>query len=342
MKSSLIIPYHFEDIELLEKLLCSVRSQISFDFSKLETIIVANFSLQEKPEYEAALQSIKHKFNSLNIAVAEETIPGPSAARNKGIELANGEYILFADCDDVYASNNVFCQFMQDVTACPSVDYISYDFIETVSKPNSPQMQFITHHDSDIWSFAKIYKREFLNRYNIRFSEELKVYEDTHFCRLCKALANDPRHSKALPVYYWVNREGSTIRSGGERQRILNHEFMFLNLVAISRDKKRIEDMAIAPTDKLQALNKLEHEAVKWVIGSALDVLQLSILSNEPKALESVVPYITAIKEYAPHITSEWFYSFVQNEKLDLFMQGMEYKDALKNIECIHDLIFNQ
>ena len=338
MKFSLVIPYHLEDTRLLHRLLCSVQSQICFNFAELETIVVANFSFDKERRSADSLCALPFSFVDLNITLVEETKPGPSAARNKGLDIAKGEYILFADCDDVYARNDVFCQFMADVTCEPHVEYISYDFTETVDYPSEHQVPFVPHNNTDLWSFAKIYKREFLEAYNIRFCEDLKVYEDTHFCKLCKALANETPHSTSPPVYYWVNRVGSTIRSGGERQQILNHMYMVKNLIAIYNDVERIKTGYATDEAKLE---QLKQDAIKWVVGSALDVWQLAKLSDNMDAYNEVDSYTSYIIPYVgDSISPQWYYDFVKREKPNLFMNDLEYHDVLDGIEIVKDLIF--
>jgi glycosyltransferase involved in cell wall biosynthesis len=89
-KVSVIIPC-YNQVEFLEEAIASVKNQTFKDY---EIIIVNDGSTEHN-----AIDLI-NDFASFNIFIIHEINKGVSAARNKGIELAQGEFILPLDADD--------------------------------------------------------------------------------------------------------------------------------------------------------------------------------------------------------------------------------------------------
>ena len=90
---SIIIPCYNQGAYLQEAI-DSVKLQTYTDW---EIIIVDDGSNDE-----GTLQELKY-FKEIGIIVIETQNKGVSAARNKGIEVANGEFILPLDADDKIA-----------------------------------------------------------------------------------------------------------------------------------------------------------------------------------------------------------------------------------------------
>ncbi|MBS9525598.1 glycosyltransferase family 2 protein [Litoribacter alkaliphilus] len=93
---SVIIPT-FRDDERLNKCLQSLYSQ-SLEKSKFEVIVVNNYPSDE----------VKVQVEGLNLIVTSEEKQGSYAARNKGIEEANGEILAFTDSDCLPDRNWLF------------------------------------------------------------------------------------------------------------------------------------------------------------------------------------------------------------------------------------------
>lgn len=92
MKVSVIIPVYNSEKYLCE-CLDSILSQDSNDF---EIICIDDGSSDTSLDI---LESYKNRFNNMKIVVQSHL--GLSAARNKGINCSNGEYIYFVDSDDI-------------------------------------------------------------------------------------------------------------------------------------------------------------------------------------------------------------------------------------------------
>lgn len=92
MKVSIIIPcYNVQDY--IEECLFSCFNQT---YKNIEVICVNN---QSNDLTYDILQRIKKKF--INLIICEENKIGASAARNKGLKIASGEWIQFLDADDL-------------------------------------------------------------------------------------------------------------------------------------------------------------------------------------------------------------------------------------------------
>ena len=94
MRVSVIVPL-FNKAPYIERALSSVAAQTYRDF---ELIVVDDGSTDEGPR-------IVEAFNDLPIHLIRQENAGPGAARNRGLELAQGELVAFLDADDEWLPN---------------------------------------------------------------------------------------------------------------------------------------------------------------------------------------------------------------------------------------------
>lgn len=124
MKFSIIIPV-YNSAPFLEKCLDSLLNQ---EYKDYEIIVIDDGSTDGS--YSIGL-SYQQKYH--NIHVLHQNNSGPSAARNKGLSMAQGEYILFVDSDDS-VSEDYFLNLDLAVKTRPDVIFFgSYHLNENVN-----------------------------------------------------------------------------------------------------------------------------------------------------------------------------------------------------------------
>ena len=104
------------------------------------------------------------------------------------------------------------------------------------------------HHESDlVWMFGKMYKRSFIDRYNIRFHETSRANEDNGFNTLIRLCCSDQEQINFIPahVYYWHENLNSITRANdcqysyGGSIRDSFYGFVENMIYAIKEAKKR-------------------------------------------------------------------------------------------------------
>lgn len=99
---SIIIPVYNTPKEYLVKCLESVVNQ---DYSNYEVVCVNDSSTDGSRDI---LNEFARNHSVLKILSQENK--GISATRNRGIQEAKGDYVLFVDCDDYYLRNTVLSE----------------------------------------------------------------------------------------------------------------------------------------------------------------------------------------------------------------------------------------
>ena len=127
MKYSIVVPVHNAEPYLRQ----CVESVLSQDVNDLELVLVDDGSEDLSGEI-----CDEYAIKDRRVAVIHQNCQGVSVARNKGIEIASGEYIVFLDADDYWISDNVLSCIDIDGGNADIVKF-NYAFVYDYSMKNS-------------------------------------------------------------------------------------------------------------------------------------------------------------------------------------------------------------
>lgn len=211
IKLSVIIPvYNLE--KYIERCLDSLTSQID---DEMEIIVVDDGSTDD------SLNICKKYKKSRNIMVFSQENQGVSAARNKGLELASGQYVIFIDGDDWIQKSSL--QKVMKIIDGQSPDVIVLGF--SVDYENGEVINFFDGSNRILtdkgeileallnpWSVCgKVYKREILN--HIQF-DNCKIAEDLLFnCRVYETKKINSCYVFSTDFYHYFQRGTSAMHS---------------------------------------------------------------------------------------------------------------------------------
>lgn len=179
---SIIIPVYNAE-EYLINCLDSVVNQI---YENIEIILVNDGSIDD-----SGMICNEYAEKDCRIKVIHKANRGVSHSRNIGIKNANGEYILFIDCDD--SINNDYVNMMVKPVIdndCDLVISCIEDVYKNISKIRQINMIDLTYKFTKDYKilkdllrapYVKLYKKEILEKNNIEFPEDMKLSEDQVF-----------------------------------------------------------------------------------------------------------------------------------------------------------------
>lgn len=166
----------------------------------------------------ARLNGIIEGFKATDIAdikvVTVDKNMGPGHARAVGQLACNHEFITFMDADDTWA-NAYSLQFLHDAfVQHRQLDAVFGVFLE---ETENPEMKFIPHKQDATWMFGKMYRRAFLDHYEILMSDS-RSNEDMAFNQVVLACTDNVGFLDQ-PVYFWmVNKESITRKADNDYQ----------------------------------------------------------------------------------------------------------------------------
>jgi len=211
-KISIIVPIYNSE-KLLEKCFCSLINQT---YNNLEIILVNDGSTDRS-------LMIANKFANIDnrIIVINKENGGVASARNKGLEVATGDYIGFVDSDD-YISLDMYEKLIYaiynhdaDIAEC-GYYRVSYnnEIIEAYSLKDEVihgnfecSKKYLTKDNTTNFNVNKLYKKHIFNdiRYpNLKYSEDYIVNVKAHYFCIKKVIISD------CCYYYYDNINSAT------------------------------------------------------------------------------------------------------------------------------------
>lgn len=174
---SIIVPvYNVE--KYLERCLDSILSQTYDDF---ELILVDDGSTDSSGGI-----CDNYVSKDARIKVYHQTNLGVSAARNQGLDIAIGEFILFIDSDD-YIDGDYIKSFI-DIQRKSGADWIIEGYKDGPDIPNAVVYkkdygQLFSHFNitSRKGCYLKLYSRELIEKFNVKFEIGVGIGEDFLF-----------------------------------------------------------------------------------------------------------------------------------------------------------------
>lgn len=133
---------------------------------------------------------------------------GPGDARQYGLDNTKNELITFIDADDTFSGAYALKTLKAQLLSDPFNACCFSQFLE--EQPNT----YIAHPNDSVWMFGKMYKRSFINKYDIKFKPGLRSNEDNSFNMICKLCSNQSEQIKFISdiTYYWHFKEDSITR----------------------------------------------------------------------------------------------------------------------------------
>lgn len=185
-KISIIVPvYNVE--KYLKRALDSLIQQT---YNNLEIICINDGSTDNS-------YKILQEYSELDsrIIVINQKNHGVSNARNRGLSIATGKYIMFLDPDDWYELKAVEKAYNSIVTHDADIVCFGFNFTDGYKVSNDTsyldalkeyEQSTITNPHyiiSIVWN--NIFSKKFLCKFNVKFYENLKYCEDIAFVQLC-------------------------------------------------------------------------------------------------------------------------------------------------------------
>ena len=215
MLLDIIVTHYDEPFETVRGLLESIQAQRGIGREDYRVFLV-NDGEENRIQDE---QLTGYTFQLQNATIPHK---GVSAARNYGIDNSTADWVMFCDCDDMFASIFALRNILT-LLDTKDVDILWAPFYVENSKKDSTREYALRLQGINLtWIHSKIYRREMLNREMMRFFEGLHYAEDSAFNAILNEIVPHERVGKIkaeAPLYLWCYRKGSVTTNPENEKR---------------------------------------------------------------------------------------------------------------------------
>lgn len=293
---SVIMPCYNTE-KYIHKTLTSLFGQSEQDF---EVIFINDGSTDSTA---SIIEEVKSKYPDRVKTIHKEN-EGQSKARNKGLDVAVGKYVIFLDSDD-YIDSDYFevlagAAEKNDSEMVLSGQHKVDENGNTIANINYPVDKYPDYSLRRLNPHGKLYKLSFLNEHNIRFAEG-KLYEDNPFNFLAMFLC---RNQVILPYngHYQVIHSGSTMTKKMDPNKI-PYEAIEDAIKYVNAHKELVDDYSV-----------FEFTVLSFMTYFIFQANRKHIYSREKiKGRKSDMKIIRQICDYTNRIIPEYFPEYYKN-----------------------------
>lgn len=204
MKLQILVPQYKETEQIIKPLLDSIEVQQSVDLVNDVGVIIVN----DGTDIHLSQEFLNRYSFPIEYHLAEHS--GVSATRNKCLDYATADYVMFCDADDMfYNACGLYIIFREIENG--GFDSLVSVFIEESRDSTTKEPIYINHDMDSTFVHGKVHNRKFLLKNNIRWNENLTIHEDSYFNCLCQRLAKELKYSQTS-FYLWRWRDNSVCR----------------------------------------------------------------------------------------------------------------------------------
>ncbi len=235
---SIITPLHNVGLHMFRMTIESMKNQ-TLGFENIEWVVVIHNSAEE---YERQVIELLGGCENVRAEILHDSHHTPSSPRNRGIDLAAGEYIGFLDGDDMYTPECLktalrhikrtgadFCAFRREVELESEASLI---LNETVLW-NQTREEIVVNKDT--WDGKKIfcgmfgmvthklYSADFIRKNNLRFDPSIEFAEDCAFSVNAFGKAGNICLLPQLIGYVYFVNSSSAMQSSKNDEQLLRY-----------------------------------------------------------------------------------------------------------------------
>ncbi len=321
-KLEILIPQYDEKEETIKPLLDSISIQQNIDFNDIGVIICNDGS-------EIKLSEEFLKNYDFAIKYIEQEHKGVSAARNKCLDSATAEYVMYCDADDMFFNACGLWIIFRELRN-GGFDSMSSLFIEETRYPSTREVIYINRDMDVTFVHGKIHRRQFLIDNNIRWNDKLTIHEDSYFNILCKVMAGERYKYLPQAFYLWKWRDTSVCRHD-EKYMLKTYNNMLESNTALIKEllkRGRLDQAQICVTtmifDAYYTLNKDE-----WWQDENKDYKK-----NVEKRFKEYLTAFREVYESTPYDVKNQIIMSIKNRmyKEGLFLEKLTFSDWLNRI----------
>lgn len=204
MKLQILVPQYKETEQIIKPLLDSIEVQQNVDLVNDVGVIIVN----DGTDIHLSQEFLNRYSFPIEYHLTEHS--GVSATRNKCLDYATADYVMFCDADDMfYNACGLYIIFREIENG--GFDSLVSVFIEESRDSVTKEPIYINHDMDSTFVHGKVHNRKFLLKNNIRWNENLTIHEDSYFNCLCQRLAKELKYSQTS-FYLWRWRDNSVCR----------------------------------------------------------------------------------------------------------------------------------
>ncbi len=230
-------------------------SLLKWNAPYVEYIFVNDGSTDESREI-----ILRYAQDDRRIRLIDKENGGCASARNRGIEEAGGRYIGFADPDD-FIDETMYCKLFQralmgsyEMTYCGYKEYYEEDgstqdvLNDCLKDPyltgtyRRDKVQLLTV-NTRVAIWRALYRKDILEKKNIRFHESLKRFDDLPFRVEYIFAAGSAACVPEYLYYYRLGRKGQDVSCTDERLFVHFPIFDFLDKYTDEFKDERLQDL---------------------------------------------------------------------------------------------------
>lgn len=259
------------------------------------------------------------KKDSRIVLLQNKSNMGVSKSRNAGIDIARADYIMFCDADDYYDSR--MCEEMYEVVEKSHAD-MAISEIRVIYEAHKELMYSDSNYyslkysgltrikdsvvlNTDLSPTNKIFKKEVINKNNIRFPEGL-YYEDAYFC-VAYFCCSKNIYFLNDRLYNYIRHKSSTMSdtfsTNTEKDPAIDHLHIAFKLFDFLKEKDLLDKYnnlfwQLFYSFELFALNNSKtRKRIKQIESEALEFInknESSFLMNETSLQENILSINTS------------------------------------------------